>query len=213
MLRNGIIAVGEYYHVYNRGVDKRQITLCEADSNRFLECLVEFNTSESVGSLRDLPLPRNPITGEPLVEIVAYCLNPNHFHFLLKPLRDDGIGKFMQKLSGGYSRYFNKKYKRKGALFQGAFKVKHVSDNSYLNHVSAYINLNDKVHNISGPSHKLVRSSWNEYLIGGDLCKKEIILDQFNNTESYEEFAGENLELMLEKRPEYKELEAILVED
>jgi len=77
-----------------------------------------------------------------LVEIIVYCLNPNHYHIILRQVSEGGVSKFMLKLSSGYSSYFNKKNKRSGSLFQGRFKAVHIDSNEYLLYLSAYVNKN-----------------------------------------------------------------------
>jgi hypothetical protein len=110
----------------------------------------------------------------------------------------------MQQFAGGFTRYFNEKYDRTGALFQGKFKSSHIDDNTYLLHVAAYVNLNDNVHQLSSRSTKLVRSSWLEYLgkesSNKELCSKEVILGQFKNNKEYEKVAKESLKYILENR-------------
>ncbi len=81
-------------------------------------------------------------TEEPLVEIVAYCLMPNHFHFLIKETEEGGMSTFMHKLMTAYTMRFNKKYARSGGLFTRAFRSKHIADNRYLRQVFSYIHLN-----------------------------------------------------------------------
>jgi len=76
-----------------------------------------------------------------LVEILAFCLMPNHFHLLIRQLKDDGISRFMRKL-GGYATYLNKKYKRSGHLYQGRFKAVHVESDDQLKNTLAYIHTN-----------------------------------------------------------------------
>ena len=93
-----------------------------------------------------------------LVEVVCFCLNPNHYHFLVKQVSDDGVSKFMQRLGSGYTRYYNEKNKRTGVLFQGKFKAVHVESNEQLLYTSAYVGLNDKIHNILEKDKKLVFS-------------------------------------------------------
>lgn len=210
----------EYYHIYNRGVDKRTIFEDAYDTQRFLKSIIEFNVPDPIGSLyansfRQLS-GETPKLEERLVDIIAYCLNPNHFHFILKQIRDGGISEFMKRLGGGYTSYFNNKYARTGALFQGVFKDKHIGANEYLLHVSAYVNLNDRVHKLSGETSKLVesKSSWNEYIdekVKG-ICEKEIVLGQFRNSKEYKEFATDSLELMLQRKEEQKDLAALFIE-
>jgi len=216
MRRKEEFAINEYYHIYNRGVDKRSIVIDQYDSDRFIESLIEFNSIEPLGSLYEASFQkdrRQPTKS--LVDIVCYCLNTNHFHLLLKQRAEGGVSKLLQKTTGGYSWYFNNKHKRVGALFQGGFKAKHIDDNAYLLHLSAYINLNNRVHQLGARSAKLVRSSWEEYTSTNfkqDVCKKDIVLGQFNNKAEYQKFALDNLKYMAGKRKDYKELENILLE-
>jgi putative transposase len=214
MARTGF-APGEYYHVYNRGVDKRNIVGDEYDADRFMQSLVVFNTKIPVGSLWLMDVPKNKgrNSGVPLVELIAYCLNPNHFHLILKEKTEGGISELMKRLGGGYTWYFNHRHKRQGALFQGRFRAKHVKDNAHMLHLSAYVNLNDKVHKLSGPTAQFVRSSWGEYSAEkseGGFCKKNLILGQFRSVSHYRRFALDNLPYMLSKRKGYEELKELL---
>jgi REP element-mobilizing transposase RayT len=183
----------ELYHVYNRGVEKRDVFLNQDDLNRFFSSIIEFNSQKPIGSLHERSfVKKEGEPGEKLVSIVAYCLNPNHFHLILQQEMDGGISEFMKRLGGGYTGYFNEKNKRSGALFQGKYKSKHVDSDNYLKHLSAYINLNSK---LGGPTPKLYRSSWDEYV--GDskeyVCKKDPVLGQFKNKEEYKKFCEESL--------------------
>ncbi|MBI2046219.1 MAG: transposase [Parcubacteria group bacterium] len=214
----------EFYHIYNRGVDKRNIFSNKYDTDRFFQSMNEFNVVEPIGSIYKNSFQKpNQLSGSTtklnLVNIVAYCLNHNHYHFLIEQVHDRGIEKFMHKLSTGYTRYFNDKNKRSGALFQGRFKATHIDSNEYLLHVSAYINLNDKIHQLSGSTTKLaIKSSWGEYINNmrpsqeQDFCKKDMILGQFNTVEEYKTFAEETVEGMIEKRKEDKKLKGIFLE-
>ena len=138
------MARGEIYHILNRGVDKRNIFTNQEEIGRFFECMLTFNSIELAGSLYEQSFVKEKTKNKPLVKFIAYCLLPNHFHFILEQIEKDGISKFMKRLLGGYSWYFNKKHKRSGSLFQGPFKAKHIDSNKYLLHASAYVNLNDK---------------------------------------------------------------------
>ena len=111
---------------------------------------------------------------------------------------------------------FNNKYKRSGSLFQGVFKDVHIDSNTYLLHVSAYVNLNDRVHKLGGEAAKLVKSmsSWEEYTnkkIKG-ICKKDIILGQFGSVSEYKKFALSSLELIKERKEELRNLGEFLLE-
>lgn len=200
---------GEFYHIFNRGVDKRIIFQDQDDINRFFQSMKEFNTLDPIGSIYENSFNKNrlgnPVTKskQKLVNFICYCLNLNHYHFILEPLVENGIEKFMQKLGTGFTRYFNEKYKRNGVLFQGPFKAVHINSNEQLLHTSAYVNLNDKVHQLSNGVTKLGKSSWREYFdknIKDAFCTKDIILEQFKNKVDYKKFAEEALESILEKR-------------
>lgn len=137
----------EFYHIYNRGVEKRIIFQNISDYKRFLALLYLANSNETIQfrnnfSKTTLDEILKQDRGEPLVAIGTYCLMPNHFHLLLTPLVDGGISKFMLKLQTGYSMYFNKKNDRVGSLFQGVFKSQHIDDDIYLRYVYSYIHLN-----------------------------------------------------------------------
>lgn len=143
--RNIAFSENEFYHVYNRGTDKRVIFLDSNDYERFLQLLYLSNSSQSI-NVRDIRKNTDDLyeydRGEPLVSIGAYCLMPNHFHILLTPQIQDGVSHYMRKLSTSYAMYFNKKYERSGSLFQGKFKAKHADSDEYLKYLFSYIHLN-----------------------------------------------------------------------
>lgn len=134
----------EHYHVFNRGVEKRKIFLDEEDYSYFTFILNLFNTEEPAINARFHYRGRTSIIkpNDKLVEIVSYCLLPNHYHFLLRQASDNGASKFLQKVMTGYTMYFNKKYKRSGALFQGKTKSNHIDTDKYLKYLKMYIELN-----------------------------------------------------------------------
>lgn len=210
---------GEYYHVYNQGTDKRYIFLDDYDLKRFVQSMEEFNTTEPTGGIfvNSFPKYQNAQLrpeGSKLVEIIAYCLNPNHFHLLLKQGCDGGISTFMNKL-GGYSKYFNLKNERKGTLFQGTFKAKCVFDNSYLLNLSVYINLNDRIHQLKPLGSNFVeRSSWKEYVNKGakGICKKDVILTQFDSLDAYRAFGEEIVLDFIQHKKDTRELLELALE-
>ncbi len=137
---------GEIYHCYNRGVDKRTIFQDQQDYVYFLKMLRHFNTTEVLGNLRLLE-SHNPIN--PPVTILSYCLLPNHYHLLLLCNDDEGgLSKYLQRIGGGYTMYFNQKYERSGSLFQGKFKSVRVDNDAYFRHILAYVRYNNLVHDI-----------------------------------------------------------------
>jgi len=184
----------EYYHIYNRGVDRREIFCCDQDYVRFLIGMREFNRKNPIGSLHvlkesDSLAKESDSFSDKLVSIVCYCLIPNHYHFILKQNVDKGISKFIQKISTGYTNYFNFKYKRTGVLFQGKFKAIHITSESQLLRLSAYVNANAQVHKLAAAA-TYPWSSYPDYINkrNGTLCHKQIILDEFKNVFEYRNF-------------------------
>lgn len=124
-----------------------------------------------------------------IVAFNAYCLMPNHFHFLLKQERDGGISEFISKLINSYTKYFNTKYKRVGPLLQGQFKAVHIDSDEQLLHVNRYIHLNPSVAYLVKMLRDYRWSSYPEYLAKGlGICEKDNILNQFIGNKSYENF-------------------------
>ena len=206
-------ANGEFDHIYNRGVDKRSVFLDDTDFERFLQSMREFNSQKPIGSLFENSFRNKDQLGNrvaKLVDIVAYCLNKNHYHLILAQKIEGGISEFMHRLGTGYTQSFNIKYKRNGALFQGKFKALHVDSNEYLLNLSAYVNLNNQVHKIK---NKMIKSSWEEYIDGNNhMCAKDIVLKQFDTLSEYKNFAGSSLQDILARKKLYKEMEKLLCE-
>ena len=228
-MRHTEFANDEYYHIYNRGVDKRAVFLGEEDYGRFLIGMKEFNRKDVIGSLYEKYLREKKMTeierknGSstsimevelpffPLVEIICYCLNPNHYHLILKQSEEKGIEKFMHKLGTSYTKYFNHKYSRSGSLFQGRYKSIHIDSNDYLLYLSAYLNANNFIHGYSEKPDDWAYSSYLDYVDkrAGKLCKKEIILAQFDhNFSEYEKYITDNALQLREK----KEIEKYILE-
>lgn len=206
-MRKTKFANGEYFHIYNRGTDKRDVFLDEYDYFRFLRSMEEFNRVEPIGSLyikdqlSERGVAAGPLQEEKLVEIIAFCLNPNHFHLILKQEKEGGISEFMKRVGGGYTGHFNFRYKRTGVLFQGKFKAIHIDSNEYLLYLSAYVNGNNLVHNT-----KIFRSSLENYLKNkkDNLCNPEVILSQFQKRGDYKDFVKSNAVAIKEKREDMK---------
>lgn len=132
----------DFYHVLNRGVEKRTIVINDKDRVRFMHDLYVFNDAQ--------PAPNYILPGrhvenrerEPLVYIHAFCLMNNHYHFLLSELVDGGISLFMQKLNMGYAKYFNEKYNRVGTLWQSKYKKILIERDAHFMYIPYYIHLN-----------------------------------------------------------------------
>lgn len=165
-MRKEIFLPEEFYHVYNRGVDKRIIFLEERDYERFLIGLYLFNdarvhdydfSSINLRSLASCKLEDRDLW----VDILHWCLMPNHFHLFLKQRKENGIRSFMHKLGTGYTKYFNKKHERSGRLYEGSFKARHIDKDDYFSHLGVYIATNHL---------DLYKTSWKE----NGIVKKEI---------------------------------------
>lgn len=135
-----------YYHVYNRGVEQRNIFLDDLDFRMFLYQLKYYLGTPSEN---DIKQKRRSLSKE--VILVAYCLMPNHFHLLLKQISRSGMTKLLRAISTNYVCYFNKRYQRVGGLFQGKYKAIHIEEEPYLLHVSRYIHRNPKELDRVGP--------------------------------------------------------------
>ncbi|MBI4059307.1 transposase [Candidatus Microgenomates bacterium] len=175
---------GGYYHIYNRGNRKQSIFFHYRDYERFLEKVVEYK--------KKYPL-----------EILTYCLMPNHIHFLVKQIIDNSISRFMSDICNSHSRYINVKYDLVGSLFQGRFKAKRVEKDEYLIHLSRYIHLNpvELLYLGGDVFEKLLNYQWSSlaaYLLNkkDELVNKEVILEYFPSKDpvnDYREFVKANI--------------------
>ena len=210
------------YHIYNRGTEKREIFSEEKDYIRFVHDLYEFNDLNTVlnvghrfeiygGSTSIYRGKRNL-----LVEVIAFCLMPNHFHLILRQLKEQGITKFMQKLGTGYTMYFNQKNQRSGALFQGRFKAILVDQDEYLLPLVSYIHLNPVeliesnwkergVKDWEKTNEFLEKYRWSSYLdfIGiknfPSVINKNFLLNYYKNGENYKRYLITDLVRDLDK--------------
>lgn len=146
----------ELVHTLNRGVDKRKIFLDDQDRFRFVHDLFEFNNEEWVNTTfysfrrsndiasRNIKKEEMEIERERkmLVNIHAFCIMQNHYHLILSPKKENGISRFMKKLNMGYAKYFNQKYKRTGALFEGRYKSIPLKNEAHFVHILYYLHLN-----------------------------------------------------------------------
>ena len=132
----------EFYHVLNRGVDKRTIVLDDKDRARFLHDLFVFNDQEPVLHYRQPNRRDERRSRKTLVQIHAFCLMRNHYHLLLSSRVDDGISLFMKKLNMGYAKYFNERHGRTGALWQGKYKKILIERDAHFMYIPYYIHLN-----------------------------------------------------------------------
>ena len=219
MVRQIKIAPEEFYHLYNRGVEKRKIFIRPADYERF-EALLYLANQTNPADLkyqgRSFAEIHDTRVGDPIVNIVAYCLMPNHFHLLVREHVEGGIARFMQKLTTGYTMYFNKRNDRRGALFEGTYKAKHVSDDRYFRYLVSYIHLNpiklfdpkwkeNGIKDRAGAKRYLERYTYSSYLdYGGKkraqglILEKKVLIDIFPYTSDFKSSVTEWLSYNVE---------------
>ena len=217
-MRKNPLVTGLYYHIYNRGVDKRDIFMNKADLDRFALSVKEFNTVNPIGSIKDLMLKKKDSdVGRPnlLVSIVCYCFNPNHFHFIVKQEADGGISEFFKRLLGGYTKYFNLMHHRNGALFQGRFKSNLIDDDAYFLKIRPYTHLNYLVHNIPKGKEHLVLSSKKEYDTNNFVLVSEVeakeLLDFYGGNENFKKECLDVISFIREERGKTSLLEEDLL--
>ena len=205
------LVTGEIYHIINRGVASMPIFVDDRHYRHFLETAVYYQHQKP--SLRYSYFSRLPqsakidalakLSKEYFVEIICYCLMPNHFHLLLKQTIDNGISNFMMKFCDSYTRYFNTKNNRIGPILQGRFKSVRIETEQQLLHVSRYIHLNPYSSGIVKAATELKEfpySSLPEYLrlTKNEICQKEIVTAYFKKPGSYQEFVFEQADYQRE---------------
>ncbi len=214
-----IYVENSYYHIYNRGVEKRDIFGDDQDYSVFLSYLHQYLEPKNEKLLHerlaegDLKwdekrkilnlLGLNNFSGE--IDLITYCLMPNHFHLLVKQNSPESIDKFTNSLLTRYVGFFNRKYQRVGRLFQDVYKAVLIDSEEQLLHLSRYIHRNPLELGGNSRSHQSKYTSLPEYLgkRNTNWIKSQEILNYFSKTNpqnSYLSFVEEtdNLELLME---------------
>ncbi|HUV46592.1 MAG TPA: transposase [Candidatus Bathyarchaeia archaeon] len=201
--RTEILATDEIYHVYNRGVASQPIFFTNKNYQRAVSTIFYYcnqnlplRYSDFIVQSHDKKIEiLEKLKNEKkfLVEIIAFCLMPNHFHFLLKQVIDNGISNFLSKFTNSYTRYVNSKNKRSGSLLQGRFKAVRIENDEQFLHVGRYIHLNPYSSYIVKKLPDLENypySSLPEYLrkTKANFCHKRLILNQFKDKTAYKKF-------------------------
>lgn len=214
-VRSTPLVTGEFYHIYNRGIARQPVFLSKRDYERFILTLSYYrflNPPVKLSRLLQLPEDQRKdliteLEGKKkkLVNIVSFVLIPNHFHLLLKQTAEQGISHYMRRTVNSWARYFNTKYNRPGALFQGAFKAIHIETDEQLIHLSRYIHLNPLVSYVVKEKDFLSYpwSSLPDYLSGkSSFVELGPVLNQFSSSTVYQKF-------VLDQADYAKSLEAI----
>lgn len=195
------LATGEYYHIYNRGVEKRPIFSDGRSKQRLLDTLAYYIAEKPqfrLSQFLKLAVPIRMSLAEKmnqqphLVTIISYVFMPNHIHLLLKQTTDDGISTFMRRVGDSYTKYFNTRFDRVGSLFQGPFKAVRIESDEQLLHTSRYIHLNPLTGNVVRNLKDLFQYPWSslpEYVNDKpSLSDPTPVLASFGSKESYWSF-------------------------
>lgn len=214
-VRKIVFANEEIYHTFNRGLDRRPTFIDKRELTRALELIRFYQYSNTpIRYSQFLLLPKDKqefiyslMTSSPkLVSIISFCLMPNHFHFLLKQLEENGVSRFISDFTNSYTKYFNLKNSRTGPLFGGTFKAVCVESNEQLLHLSRYIHINPVVSSVI-TLNDLSNYRWSSYPEftnpnNNGLCNKELVLNMFKHPEIYQRFVLDQIDYA-------KELETI----
>lgn len=204
-MRKEKITTGEYYHIYNRAVDKQAIFHDRFDYSRFLFLILYFQSeilfknifryiiSYIKSGVFSVPAKHtNEIIKLRSLELTLFCIMPNHFHIVVKQLKEEGVALYMHRVLGGYSKFFNHKYKRKGHLFEATYKVVHIENNIQLLYLSTYIHRNPR--SISKWLGKESLYEWSSYQDCIDknrfenLLNYSVIVGQFPTKKKYYQY-------------------------
>lgn len=196
------LITGQYYHIFNRGVNKQPIFLGLRDYQRVIGTVNYYLYNPQVRFSKFLLLPKELKSelwdslikeNDKYAQVISFCFMLNHFHILLKQTKENGISKLMANFQNSYVRYFNTKHNRIGPIFQGQFKALRIEDDNQLIHLSRYIHLNPFTSFVIKEIKDLVKYQWSSYpdylgkreVIRSD---KKIVLDNFKSIEEYEKF-------------------------
>lgn len=193
----------EIYHVFNKGIADQNVFLNQADYDRAQDSLFYYKhitppiKYSRLFSLhkddRQTLLEQLEKAKENLVDLIAYCFMPNHFHLLVKQLIDRGISKYLSNYCNSYTRYFNTKRERTGPLFQGKFKAVLITNNEQLLHVSRYIHLNPYSSGIVKTIEDLKNYPYSSLTkLSTSKVESKIVLEQFKNVDDYRKFVFDN---------------------
>ena len=196
------IIKNEIYHVYNRGIAKQPIFKSYKNYTRAIEVFKFYQYKSPTlrfSFYNRLPLDQKAQfiqklekSTHPQVDIICFCLMPNHFHFLLKNLEDNGINRFISNTQNSYAKYFNILTSRTGSLFEQNFKAVRIESDDQLLHVSRYIHLNPLTSYLVKYSEELENYQWSSYpkylKKGASYLKKDLVLENFRSIPVYKKF-------------------------
>lgn len=172
-----------YYHIYSRGINKQEIFLDAQDYKMFLSLFKRYLSDEPITDSKGRAYP----CYHDDIELVAYCLMPNHFHAFVYQTTPHAIHELFKSVITAYSMYFNKKYQRQGPVFQSRYKASLIQDDAYFEHISRYIHLNPvEYQDYPYSSYKYFTSKKSASWINPSR-----ILEGFTDKKAYAEFAAD----------------------
>jgi len=200
------------YHVFNRGVDKRILFLDDEDYNMFYYYLFIYVTplEKVLRRYHNLPIRLFNKNMAKEIDLLAYCLMPNHFHLLVRQRSEKSLAQFMKQITNAYAQYFNTKYKRAGSLFEGRYKTVRVVKDEQLVHLSRYIHLNPVVAGLTQePEYEW--SSYGEYIDdpARKICHTKVVLDYFPSVYAYKKFVHDEKDY----RKKLHEIRGLVIEE
>lgn len=228
-MRSIEIALDEYYHLYNRGMQKQIIFHDDNDRIRFLFLLLHFQSPLTFENIaRDIANFRKTLaTGHSVscssfyhnkvaqidsqrtVELIAFTLMPNHFHLIIREIKEGGISAYMQRVLNAYTKYFNAKHTTSGHLFQGPFRLVHIADNDQLLYTSAYVHCNCR--ELKNWKNKELEYQWSSYQDYVKKCRwakllnPAPVMEQFDTAKEYKRW----VETSGAKNEEFEEIRKI----
>ena len=204
---------GEIYHIFNRSIASQPIFKNQKDYQRITDVINYYRFKKlplRYSYYKRLPKDQKNqfsrdylINNKSMLNIVAYCIMPNHFHFLLQPFVINAISDFMRNMQNSYSKYYNTKYERTGSLFQSMFRAVRIENDEQLIHVSRYIHLNPVTAYLI-EIDKLERYPWSSFKVylsnndGYSFVNPRIVLSQFRSKGTYERFVFDQVDYQRE---------------
>lgn len=215
------IVTNEVYHVFNRGIDRRTTFSTKREFARAIETIKFYRfVKPPVRLSKFLTLPHERQKDilkalsekETLIDVICFCLMPNHFHLLLRQKKDNGISKFLSNFQNSYTRYFNTRHERDGALLLDQFKAVRIETDEQLLHVSRYIHLNPYTSFVVKSLDELRTYPWfslSNYLRGeASFIDTHFVLSFFKNVKDYERFVFDQADY----QRRLKEIEHLTIE-